>query len=80
MLLSAYSQLAHTRLSRALGNDRGHELFRSTASTLGLTELHTPNDLLRFAQQLMTHGGLIESVGRSLKITAILHGANEAKL
>jgi hypothetical protein len=45
---------------------------------LGIDAVATPQDLLRMAHQLILRGGLIEVVGRSLKVTAILMGANVA--
>jgi hypothetical protein len=42
---------------------------------LGVRELSTPDDLMEFANYLVKQGGVVESVGRALKVTAILRGA-----
>jgi hypothetical protein len=65
------------RLTKALGPTVAGQLTRDGLSKLGLVELSTPDELLGFANFLLSHGGVIESVGRALKVTAILRGARE---
>jgi len=45
---------------------------------MGLRELASQNDLLAFANHLITRGGAVESVGRALKVSALLRGATES--
>lgn len=65
------------RLTKALGPSVAGQLAKDGLMRLGLNELRTPDELLGFANYLLTHGGVIESVGRALKVTAILRGARE---
>ena len=43
---------------------------------IGVRSLVTADDRYRFACELMNAGGVLEAVGRALKIQAILHGGN----
>jgi hypothetical protein len=58
-----------------MGTDRGRRFFDQMLDELGMTELATPQDSLRFGEALMEQGGVLASIGRSIKIHAILHGA-----
>lgn len=75
--ISDLHALAVSRLTRALGPSAGPTCTQEVLAQLGLTHLKTPMDLLRFANQLLLRGGLIELVGMSLKVTALLRGARE---
>jgi hypothetical protein len=66
-----------SRLTKALGPSVAGQLTKDGLMKLGLNELRTPDELLVFANYLLTHGGVIESVGRALKVSAILRGARE---
>ena len=72
--LGALTEMAFSRLVRALGRDKGTLQAQSALDALGLKELLSANDLLRFANYLITKGGVTESVGRALKVTALLRG------
>lgn len=63
------------RLVRALGKGTGTLLGQEVLLALGLRELASQNDLLAFANHLITRGGAVESVGRALKVSALLRGA-----
>jgi hypothetical protein len=68
------------RLARALGKEQGETVTRQALTMLGMDELTTPDDLLRFAKHLIetSHGDLVlESVSRALKVSAILKGAKD---
>jgi len=74
---SDFHALALSRLTRALGPSAGPSCAQEVLAQLGLAQLKTPADLLRFANQLLGRGGLTELVGLSLKVTALLRGARE---
>jgi len=63
------------KVFNVLGAERGRTVVEQTLKELGVRELRTPDDRLRFGNELIKHGGLLESVGRAIKIQAILHGA-----
>ena len=65
------------KVFNVMGAERGRAVVDETLKQLGMLELKTPDDRLRFGNALIRHGGLLESVGRAIKIQAILHGAHE---
>jgi hypothetical protein len=67
----------YSRMIRALGREKALRLGNDALAALGLKELKTPNELLAFANHLISLGGVAESVGRALKVSAILRGASE---
>jgi hypothetical protein len=66
---------AVTQLSKILGEDRAKVMVKECLGEAGLTDVKTPQELLKFAQSLSKRGGFVEVVGRSLKIQALLAGA-----
>ena len=73
------TETAIERLNRAVGEDAGQRYAQEALANLGLRELQTPDDLLRFASYLVDKGGLLEAVGRALKVSAILRGARPSR-
>lgn len=71
------TRIAYNRLIRALGPHVGSRVCDETLLAMGLRELSSQNEVLAFANILIARGGAIESVGRALKISAILRGATE---
>lgn len=71
------TRIAYNRLVRALGPRVGAQVCDETLLAMGLPALSSQNDVLAFANILIEKGGAIESVGRALKISAILRGATE---
>ena len=63
------------RLMKAVGRSAGERHAREALANIGLREIRTPDELLAFANYLLKQGGVVESVGRALKVTAILRGA-----
>ena len=63
------------KLTNLMGLERGQQFYRETLAQLGMNELDSPNDGLRFGNELISRGGVLASIGRSIKIQAILHGA-----
>lgn len=65
------------KLSNIMGPVEGPKLISSTCKALGLKGLDTPQDRMLFACALIQRGGLLEAIGRAIKIQALLHGAIE---
>jgi hypothetical protein len=64
-----------TRLIRALGRDKGTRIGNEVLLQMGVRELHSQHEVLMFANLLIERGGVIESVGRAIKVSALLRGA-----
>jgi hypothetical protein len=65
------------KLSFVLGPEEAPKFITSTCRALGIKGLHGPQDRMLFACSLIQRGGLLEAIGRAIKIQAILHGARE---
>jgi hypothetical protein len=65
------------RLVKALGERRAAEVFGEALDRFGDGNIETPQDMLDFAEILIRSGGLVQAVGRSLKVQALLRGAEE---
>lgn len=74
-VVNAMTENAIQRLTKALGRERGARCGEEALATLGLRELRGAQDLLHFANELIRQGGVVEAVGRALKVSAILRGA-----
>ena len=77
MARGAMAHVVHDRLVKALGDRRAGEVFRDACGRFGDRLIETPQDMLDFAEVLVRLGGLIQAVGRSLKVQALLRGAVE---
>ena len=66
-----------SKLVRLYGAERTETLVRETLREIGIAGLHSADDRLRFGGALIKKGGLLEVVGRAIRIQAILHGARE---
>lgn len=66
------------RLVHVYGATKGEALYRETLERTGLAELRSPDDEMRFADALIDSGGLLEAMGRSLRVRALLRGASRA--
>ncbi len=78
MLLTTTVKPAHRaveKLRHLLGDEAADELVASTMRRVGLKSLADPDDLAKFAEELILTGGLVEAVGRAIKIQALLAGA-----
>jgi len=71
------SDIVQKKLANVMGPAEGSKLIISTCRTLGLQGLDHPQDRMLFACALMKRGGLLEAIGRAIKVQAILHGAKE---
>jgi hypothetical protein len=72
------SDPALRKLTNVLGPEKATALVTDALRKAGLTSIESPDDRFRLGCELMTRGGLLEAIGRSIKIQAILHGAKEA--
>jgi hypothetical protein len=66
------------RLGKAVGPKRAGEVMHQALATFDEERrLDAPQDLLEIAERLVRQGGLVQAVGRSLKVQALLRGAVE---
>jgi hypothetical protein len=65
------------RMTKALGPKRASEVMRDALVLLDDRRIDGPDDVLAFAELLIGGTGLVQVVGRSLKVQALLHGAVE---
>jgi hypothetical protein len=73
----ALAPTVYDRLVKALGERRASEVFGEGVTRFGDRLVDTPQDMHDFAEILIRMGGLIQAVGRSLKVQALLRGAVE---
>lgn len=65
------------KLVRLYGAERTDTLVRDTLREIGIAGIHSADDRLRFGSALIKKGGLLEVVGRAIRVQAILQGARE---
>ena len=75
MTRSATGRAGLQKLVNLLGQEKAELVVRETLAKIGLTELLTPDDCCLFADELIRQGGVLEVVGRAMRIQAYLHGA-----
>jgi hypothetical protein len=63
------------KLRNLMGPEAARALVQSTMSAAGLVDLDDPDQMARFGEELMKKGGILEAVGRAIKIQAIFAGA-----
>jgi hypothetical protein len=73
----ALAPVVHERLVKALGTKRGGEVMSDALALLGGRPIETAQDMLDLAEALIKAGGLVQAVGRSIKVMALLRGAVE---
>jgi hypothetical protein len=73
----AMAPMVYERMSKALGPKRAAEVMREAMDQLDDRRLDSPEDVLAFADRLIAATGLVQAVGRSLKVQALLRGAVE---
>lgn len=66
-----------SKLVRLYGPERTEALVRDTMREIGIRTISSADDRLRFGSALIKKGGLLEAIGRAIRIQAILHGARE---
>lgn len=79
--MSPQSQYANdpslSKLVRMYGPERTEELVRDTMRELGINAIVSANDRMRFGGALIKRGGLLEAIGRAIRVQAILQGASD---
>ena len=68
---------AFQKLVTVLGPVRADAVVKETLARLQLSRLANAADRFRFGCELIARGGVLEAIGRSIKIQATLHGAKE---
>jgi len=71
---------AQQKLVHVLGRARAEALTQETLRQIGKPDLADASSRLLFGHALTQHGGVIEAIGRAIKIQAILEGAEESSL
>jgi hypothetical protein len=66
-----------SKLLRVYGPERTETLVQETLHELGIPGIQSADDRLRFGRALIKRGGLLEVIGRAIRIQAILQGARE---
>lgn len=64
------------KLSNVLGPDKASALVDEVLAELRLVRLSSADDRFHFGDALVKRGGLLEAIGRSIKVKALLHGAS----
>ena len=66
---------ALVKLKNMMGEARARVLVVEVFAELGVQGLDDADDRLRFGHALLSRGGVMEAIGRSIKVQALLHGA-----
>lgn len=61
---------ALAKLARVFGAERGERVARQILQEIGLSELRTPDDLMRFGAALEALGGYEAAIGAMLRLHA----------
>ena len=72
---SAWDAVAREKLARVLGTSQGSKLFQEVLAELGVPQLSSANDLLRFGERLEVRQGFVRALGVVLRTHALLRGA-----
>ncbi len=64
------------KLKNVLGAAKADALIDDILAEMGLAELSSADDRYHFGEALVKRGGLLEAIGRSIKVRALLHGAS----
>ena len=78
MTLSVHGDPALTKLVNMLGREKAEQLAVEIAAELDLHGVMSPTDRLRFGDALVKRGGVLEAIGRSIKVQALLQGAQQS--
>jgi hypothetical protein len=65
------------KLVRLFGTERTEILVRDAMREVGIASVHSADDRLKFGGALIKKGGLLEVVGRAIRVQAILQGARD---
>ena len=78
MTSSFHGDPALTKLVNMLGREKAEQLAVEIAAELDLHGVMSPTDRLRFGDALVKRGGVLEAIGRSIKVQALLQGAQQS--
>lgn len=73
-----FADQALERLAKVVGQEKAAAIRAQALSAIGLEALVSPQDVLHFADALIPQGGIVEAIGRAMKVQALLRGAIEA--
>lgn len=65
------------KLVNVLGPAKAQALFVAVLEEIGRDSIETPDDRLAFGQALVRRGGVVEAIGRAVRVQAFLMGAKE---
>lgn len=68
---------AVAKLVSVLGREKATIVLDDCMQKAGIREIASSDDRYRLGCELISRGGLLEAIGRAIKIQAILHGARE---
>jgi hypothetical protein len=71
----SFDDPALVKLKNMLGEPAARVLINEIFRELGVWNLDDADDRLRFGAALLPRGGVLEAIGRSIKVQALLHGA-----
>jgi hypothetical protein len=69
------AERAIEKLRSIMGEKEADLIVRETMQKASISNLDDPDQLLKFADELMKHGGVLAAIGNAIKIQAILEGA-----
>ena len=67
-----------SRLVHVFGASKGNAIYSETLERIGRDVLDSADDEMAFADALIQGGGLLETIGRSLRVRALLRGAKRS--
>ena len=67
---------AKQRLGTVMGRDDAEQVWNACMTQANVTELSTPELLMRFGDAMVASGGYAAMFGRSLRVHAIMCGAH----
>ena len=70
------SSAALARLERVFGAAKAREIAAEAMRVCAISSLDDPNHRLIFARELIQRGGVLEAIGNSIAVQAILEGAS----
>lgn len=76
-IMQARLKQTNHKLTKALGREKAEIAIEECLKEIGLTTLTSSQEMYKFALALIKRGGTIAVIGHSLKIQAILDGAEQ---
>ncbi len=67
------------RIVRLLGDDAGVALMAQVMAEAHVPDLASPESRSSFAAALIAKGGVLEALGRSIRVQALLQGAHSTE-